>query len=77
MKRFREREILKVLTHTEEKGKQHWSSGDDVRLTRGRSPVQSWDAVFIRFCGNSDGEITHNHVSRNIDSMAEWSKAPA
>ena len=25
--------------------KQHWSSGYDVRLTRGRSPVQSWDAV--------------------------------
>ena len=28
---------------------QHWSSGYDVRLTRGRSPVQSWDAVlFVR-----------------------------
>ena len=26
-------------------GVQHWSSGYDVRLTRGRSPVQSWDAV--------------------------------
>ena len=25
---------------------QHWSSGYDVRLTRGRSPVQSWDEVF-------------------------------
>ena len=45
MKRFREREILKLPTHADEKGKQHWSSGDDVRLTRGRSPVQSWDAV--------------------------------
>ena len=30
---------------------QHWSSGYDVRLTRGRSPVQSWDAVFFSFCG--------------------------
>ena len=27
---------------------QHWSSGYDVRLTRGRSPVQSWDAVFLQ-----------------------------
>ena len=24
-----------------------WSSGYDVRLTRGRSPVQSWDEVFF------------------------------
>jgi hypothetical protein len=31
---------------------QHWSSGYDVRLTRGRSPVQSWDAVlFFGFVG--------------------------
>ena len=29
--------------------KQHWSSGYDVRLTRGRSPVQSWDAVSLSF----------------------------
>ncbi len=25
----------------------HWSSGYDARLTRERSPVQSWDEVFI------------------------------
>ena len=28
---------------------QHWSSGYDVRLTRGTSPVQSWDAVIFDF----------------------------
>ena len=38
----------------------HWSSGYDVRLTRGRSPVQSWDAVF--FC----------HRSSLVSSTSEW-----
>ena len=59
---------------------QHWSSGYDVRLTRGRSPVQSWDAVFLRqqLAEHCAFVVQVPHSPNNVsDSMAEWSKAPA
>ena len=33
--------------------KHHWSSGYDARLTRERSPVQSWDAVLAILAGTA------------------------
>ena len=49
------------LTKAKKNRWHHWSSGYDVRLTRGRSPVQSWDdVVFVNyiFVGNCKSKLS-------------------